>query len=273
MRVTLCQMTVGKSKEANIRKAVEMIAAAAKRGTDFVVLPECFNCPYGTKYFAEYSEEVQAGFPTFDAMSKVARENSVWVVAGSIPERLEGKLFNSAMVFDPRGDLKHIHRKVHLFRINTDTLKMDEGEVLSAGSDATPVTIEGDVKFGLGICFDVRFPFLAWKYAAEGTSFLVYPAAFNMVTGPAHWEIAAKSRAVDNQQFVIMCSPARDAGGEYVAWGHSIIVDPMGRVIAMADEGETYVDADLDINMVKTTRNMIPILSGVRHDLYSLTWK
>nr|CCD12853.1 unnamed protein product [Trypanosoma congolense IL3000] len=273
MRVTLCQMVVERSKEANIRKAVEMITAAAKRGSEFVVLPECFNCPYGTKYFAEYAEETRAGCPTFDAMAKVARENSIWIVAGSIPERLDGKLYNSSMVFGPTGELKHIHRKVHLFCINTETLKMNEGEVLSAGSIATPVVFRDELKFGLGICFDIRFPLFSWKYANEGTSFLVYPAAFNMVTGPAHWELAARSRALDNQQFVMMCSPARDTNAEYVAWGHSIIVDPMGKVLAMADERETYVDADIDFDMVKTARNMIPIMSGVRHDLYSLNWK
>ncbi|KAH9577682.1 Carbon-nitrogen hydrolase [Trypanosoma melophagium] len=272
MRVSLCQMAVGRSKETNISKAVSMITDAAKRGAKLAVLPECFNSPYGTKYFKEYSEDISAGNPTFDAISKAARDNNIWVMAGTIPEKYDGKLFNSSMIFDSEGNLQHIHRKVHLFRINTNTVRMDEGEVLSPGNEATPVSMGNGIKFGVAICFDIRYPLLAWKYANEGTSFLVYPAAFNMVTGPLHWELTARARAVDNQQFVLMCSPARDTEAEYIAWGHSMIVDPLGNVLATADENETFVDAELDFNMIEKTRKQIPILNGVRHDLYSLKW-
>ncbi|RNF12364.1 nitrilase [Trypanosoma rangeli] len=273
MRVTLCQMAVGKSKAANLAKAVGMITSAAKRGANLAVLPECFMCPYGTKYFEEYSEEVGPGFPTYDAISKVAKENNIWVIAGSIPERSDEKIYNSCMVFDSTGKLKHVHRKIHLFRIRTDTVRMDEGEVLSAGNTVSSVSMNDKIKFGVGICFDVRYPLLACKYAHDGTSLLVYPGAFNMVTGPLHWELLARARAVDNQQFVILCSPARDLDADYVAWGHSMVVDPMGKVIADANECEGYVDAELDLDLIQSTRETIPIIHGTRHDMVKLFWK
>ncbi|RNC57360.1 nitrilase, partial [Trypanosoma cruzi] len=174
---------------------------------------------------------------------------------------------------DSAGNLQHVHRKIHLFRINSETVQMDEREVLSPGSTAFPVSMNEKIKFGLGICFDMRYPQLAWKYAQAGTSFLVYPGAFNMFTGPIHWELSARARAMDNQQYVLLCSPARDSNAEYVAWGHSMVADPLGRVIATAEEGEAYVDAELDFGLIKEARKKIPIMDGMRNDIYSLQWQ
>ncbi|CAJ1027353.1 Carbon-nitrogen hydrolase, putative [Leishmania lindenbergi] len=274
LSVTLCQMAVTRKKAANIRKAVAMIVEAAKRGSKLAVLPECFNCPYGTKYFDRYSEALAPGNETFDAMSHCAKANSIWIIAGSIPEKsADGRLFNSSMTFGPDGALKHVHRKVHLFRINTEAVRFDEGEVLSAGNDATAISLDEHTKFGVGICFDIRYPFLAWKYAEQGTSFIVYPGAFNMVTGPAHWELTGRARAVDNQQYVFLCSPARDTSAEYVAWGHSMVIDPFGNVLCELDEKEGFLDYKVDLSAISETRSRIPILKGVRNDLYMLHWK
>ncbi|KPI83185.1 putative nitrilase [Leptomonas seymouri] len=267
-------MAVTREKVANIAKAVSMITEAARRGSKLAILPECFNCPYGTKYFAEYSESLVPGNPTYDAISNCARKNSIWVIAGSIPEKASnGKVFNSSMTFGPDGALRHVHRKVHLFRINTDSVRFDEGEVLTAGESATAITMDAHTKFGVGICFDMRYPLLAWNYASQGTSFIAYPGAFNMVTGPLHWELSGRARAVDNQQFVFLCSPARDTSAEYVAWGHSMVVDPMGNVVGELDEKEGFLDCQVDLGVIADTRNRIPIMKGVRNDLYHLVWK
>lgn len=275
LKVTLCQIAVGHDRAANLAKAQKFIMEAAKRGSQFVVLPECFSCPYGTKYFAQYAETVASGNPTYDVMSRIARENRIWIVAGSIPERSgeDGRIYNTSMTFGPDGQLKNVHRKVHLFRINTEEVRMDEGEVLSAGHSATCVEYDGHIKFGVGICFDIRYPQLSWKYARQGSSFLVYPGAFNMVTGPLHWELAGRSRAVDTQQYVLLCSPARDVDGDYVAWGHSLVVDPAGTVVGHLDERENYLDCTLDFDLVRQTRERFPILRGERQDLYHLAWQ
>lgn len=272
--MTLCQMAVVADKSANISKAVRMIGEAAERGSHLAVLPECFNCPYGTKYFEQYSETLSQGSATYDAISAVASEKKIWVVAGSIPEKsATGQLFNSSMVFAPDGSLRHVHRKVHLFRLNTEKVKFDEGEVLTGGSTASAVEMrEFGLKFGVAICFDIRYPMQAFQYTEQGTSFIVYPGAFNMVTGPLHWELSARARATDNQQFVLLCSPARDESADYVAYGHSLVCDPAGRVVAQLDEKEGFLDVELDLTLIQSTRDSIPILKGLRKDLYDFSW-
>lgn len=287
LRVALCQMLVGFDKSQNISKAVAMIQrAACSEKAQVVVLPECFNAPYGTKYFEEYAEPLAAGHPTFDAMSNAAKECGAWIIAGSIPEKhaANGNLYNSCMIFNPEGNLVNVHRKVHLFRINTETVKFDEGEVLTAGDAATVVPLTAvpheapdqpavEALCGVGICFDIRFPQLALRYTQLGTSLMVFPGAFNMVTGPAHWELLAKARAVDGQQHVILCSPARDESAGYVAYGHSLVVDPWGNVLAEAGAGEELVVCDVDLSQNEIVRGKVPALKGVRDDLYELRWK
>lgn len=270
-------MLVGANKAQNLSTASNYIAKAKSQGAELVVLPECFNCPYGTSFFPEYAEPLKPGNASFDCMAEAARSNSVWLVAGSIPEEVitpdsEKKLFNSSMIFSPLGELVSVHRKIHLFRINTETVKFDEGEVLTGGDSPTVVPISDGVSCGVGICFDIRFPQLALEYVRQGTSFLVYPGAFNVVTGPVHWELLAKARAVDSQQFVVLCSPARDESASYVAWGHSMVVDPWGTVIAEAGVGEEVIFATLDLSTIASTRQKVPALKGTRTDLYAMEW-
>jgi predicted amidohydrolase len=312
VRLALCQMAVTAVKAANLAKATSMIAAArAEHNADVVVLPECFSCPYGTKFFPEYAEPIPpvgagtdqiaaqgAHFQSALALSRAAAANGVWLVGGSVPEEVlpsppsaaaappSGRrtLFNSCMIFSPDGVLRAVHRKVHLFRINTETVKMDEGDVLTAGDSPTVVDVaplpgananaaHAAFSMGVGICFDIRFPLLAAYYHERGTSLLVYPGAFNMVTGPPHWLFAARSRAVDAQQFVAVCSVARDTKADYVAYGHSAIVDPWGDVVAEAGEGEQIVAADVDMQRLASVRARLPITAGVRRDLYQLAWR
>jgi predicted amidohydrolase len=293
LRVALCQMAVGASKEANVAKAVAMVAQAkADHKADVVVLPECFNCPYGTKYFREYAEEVppvgtnlvtDAGKHkdgTATSLARAAQAAGVTLIGGSIPEidAASGKVYNTSLSFAPTGLLTGRHRKMHLFQINTDTVKFDEATVLTAGDSPTIVPVGADPQqptctAGVGICFDIRYPLLAAHYHQQGTSLLCYPGAFNMVTGPKHWTHCARSRAVDTQQFVALCSPSRDPDFEYVAWGHSLICDPWGEVIVEAAEGETIVAADVDLAAVASTRAQLPITAGVRNDLYAVQWQ
>mmetsp|Transcript_24830 Transcript_24830/g.28914 ORF Transcript_24830/g.28914 Transcript_24830/m.28914 type:complete len:187 (-) Transcript_24830:57-617(-) len=185
------------------------------------------------------------------------------------------------MIFNPEGLLVGVHRKVHLFRLNTEAVKFDEGEVLTGGDRATlvPLRIPGaddiiqTALCGIGICFDIRFPQLALHYTKSGSSLMVFPGAFNMVTGPVHWELLAKARAVDSQQHVVLCSPARDESAGYVAYGHSLVVDPWGTVVAQAGAGEELVVCDVDLAQSEVVREKIPALKGTRDDLYELNWK
>eukprot|EP01126_Amoeba_proteus_P062276 TRINITY_DN843_c0_g1_i8.p1 TRINITY_DN843_c0_g1~~TRINITY_DN843_c0_g1_i8.p1 ORF type:complete len:155 (-),score=19.72 TRINITY_DN843_c0_g1_i8:183-647(-) len=124
-------------------------------------------------------------------------------------------------------------------------------------------------KIGIGICYDMRFPELAQIYQQKNCKLICYPGAFNLTTGPAHWELLQRARAVDNQLYIATVSPARDTSATYVAWGHSTVVNPWGEVIATTDESPSIVYADIDVSFVDEVRQSIPVLKQKRIDLYS----
>jgi len=149
---------------------------------------------------------------------------------------------------------------VHLFDIDVPgKIRFQESEVLTGGESLTDFDSEYG-KIGVAICYDVRFPEMAMVAARRGSIAMIYPGAFNLTTGPLHWELLARARAVDNQIYVAMCSPARDMNASYNAWGHSTIVDPNGEIIAKAGEGEEIIYADLSkfrgihLNLILRTR-------------------
>lgn len=234
-RLALVQLAVGTNKNENISRAVSLVNKAVSEGASVVALPECFNSPYGTNFFPEYAEDISAGSsPSCMALSKCAKENKVHIIGGSIPEKDGDKLYNTSLVFGPSGEILAKHRKVHLFDIEIPgKIRFKESETLSPGNSFTTFNTP-HCKFGVGICYDIRFAEMALAYRDMGCKVLVYPGAFNMTTGPAHWEALIRSRALDNQVYVAAVSPARDDGASYVAWGHSTTIDPWGKVVAKA---------------------------------------
>lgn len=266
LRVGLVQMSVGSCKATNIATAVKLIKSAATSGAKLVTLPECFNSPYGTQYFKEYAEPIPGN--STSAISAAAKENNVHIIAGSIPEVDSGKLYNTCCIFNPAGNMVGKHRKIHLFDIDVPgKIRFQESEVLEAGNEPTMFEI-GNRKIGVGICYDIRFPELAMRYRREGAEVLVYPGAFNMTTGPAHWEKLQIARALDNQLFVLTASPARDESATYHAWGHSMIVSPWGEVLAEAGSEEQVIVHDLDFSVLSSTRQNIPISTQRRPECY-----
>jgi omega-amidase len=264
-------MAVGADKTANLANASKHIAAAAQEAK-MVVLPECFNCPYGGKYFPEYAEELNETSPTYTMLSEAAKSNGVWLVGGSVPERDDGKLYNTSLVFNGEGALVGKHRKVHLFDISIPGgITFKESDTLSPGSAYTVVDLGGGNKMGVGICYDVRFPELAQVYRhTHGCQLLVYPGAFNMTTGPKHWELLMRSRANDNQLYVAAVSPARDTTADYVAWGHSMLVDPWAEVKVQADEKESIVYSEIDFSVAAAARAQVPTSLQRREDMYTV---
>lgn len=263
-------MQVVDNKQMNIRKAREMIREASRAGCSLVVLPEMFNCPYQSNAFPRYAEPVPGG-ETTSALAQVARETQVYLVGGSIPELEEdGTIFNTCPVFSPAGKLLARHRKVHLFDVELKNgLSFKESDTLGAGCQITVVPTPM-ATLGIAICYDIRFPELARLMTYEGAQVIVMPAAFNPVTGPAHWEMLLRVRAVDNQVFVIGASPALNPAASYHAWGHSMIVDPWGIILVEADEKETILYAEIDPARVEQVRQELPLLRHRRTDLYEL---
>ncbi|XP_034484823.1 omega-amidase NIT2 isoform X2 [Drosophila innubila] len=270
MRLALLQLKGSKDKTANVSNALSKIEEAVKEHEPrLITLPECFNCPYGTKYFREYAECIPGGY-TSQQLSKAALDHQVYIVGGTIPELGENEsIYNTCTVWGPNGDLIAKHRKMHLFDIDVKGgIRFKESETLSAGNDFTTINVDGH-KIGIGICYDIRFEEMARLYRNDGCEMIIYPAAFNMTTGPLHWELLQRARANDNQLFVVTTSPARDTTAEYVAYGHSMVVDPWAKVLKAADESEQIVAADIDFSLVEQVRQQIPVFSQRRLDLYS----
>lgn len=275
-----CQVRVTADKSANIENGVRAVRDAAARGSTLVVLPEMFVCPYATDVFADYAEPLGDG-PTCRALAAVARETACFVVGGSFPERgADGRVYNTCPVFGPDGTLLAAHRKVHLFDVDVPGaggVCFHESDTLAPGTACTTFDTPWG-RVGVGICFDVRFAELTLAMAARGCKLLVFPGAFNMCTGPAHWELLLRARAVDAQAYVAGVAPARDAsdGSRYVSWAHSTVVDPWGTVLhcsQVVDNANDIFTVELHQSKVAQVRASIPVLKNKRHDLYHLTWK
>jgi len=277
LKLALVQLSTGADKTANLARARSKVLEATSQGANLVVLPECFNSPYGTKYFPKYAETLLPSPPTkdqspsFHALSDLAKEAKAYLVGGSIPEYWEEtkKYYNTSLTFSPDGELLATHRKVHLFDIDIPgKITFRESEVLSPGNKLTIVDLPEYGKIAVAICYDVRFPELATIATRKGAFLLLYPGAFNLTTGELHWELQARARAMDNQVYVGLCSPARDMQADYNAWGHSMIVNPNAKIIAQLDEKESIVYADLDGETIEETRKGIPIYTQRRFDVY-----
>lgn len=280
VKLACVQLASGPDKAANLSHAREKVLEAAGTGAKIIVLPECFNSPYGCDYFPSYAEQLTPyppsaeQSPSYHALSAMAKETGTYLIGGSIPEVVgedekSKKYYNTSLVFGPKGDLLATHRKVHLFDIDIPGgITFRESDVLSPGNKVTIVDFPEYGKIGVAICYDVRFPELGTIAARKGCFALVYPGAFNLVTGPLHWKLLAQGRAVDNQVYVVMCSPARDMRATYHAWGHSLVVDPMAQVLVEAEESETIVTAQLKGEKIEETRKSIPLRDQRRYDVY-----
>lgn len=266
-KIGVCQMLVLDQKDDNLAKARSMIREAATHGSRIVILPEMFNCPYNSSLFPGYAETYPEG-KTFKMMSEAAVTEGIYLVGGSLPEREEGSIFNTSFVFGPQGEFLAKHQKIHLFDVDLpDGLSFRESKTLGRGQKITVVKT-GVANLGVAICYDIRFPELSRLMVLMGADLIVVPASFNMNTGPAHWELLLRTRAVDNQVFIIGAATARDTGASYVSYGNSAIVDPWGDIIVRADEKETILYGDIDLGRIDQIRAALPLLRHRRTDIY-----
>lgn len=265
-KLGLIQLKVIEGKENNLRNARVKIIEAAENGANIIALPEMFNCPFSNDNFAEYGE-VYPG-ETTTLLSQLANEKEVYIIGGSIPEIVDEKIYNTAYCFNPKGELIGKHRKVHLFDVDVKGgITFKESDTLTRGDEFTVIETEYG-KIGIAVCFDMRFPEQFRKMSLKGAKAIIVPAAFNMVTGPAHWHITARTRAMDNQVYMALISPARDPEGVYIAYGHTIVTSPWGNVLSELDEEEGILYQDIDFDYVEKIRNELPLLKSMRTDLY-----
>ena len=293
--VALVQLCATEDPGLNCRQAEAWLERAVHEAPGGVkprilMLPEVWNAPYAVDRFAAFAEPIP--FPGADLtqgpsaslamVARLARRHGVAVIAGSIPEQgQDGRIYNTATVVDPSGVLLAKHRKLHLFDVEIPGgICFRESDSLTAGDALTVLDGSGDPlamgvaeppNLGLLICYDIRFPELALVMQQRlGCTLLACPAAFNTTTGPRHWHLVMRARAIDTQCFVLACSSARPQGDGYPSYGHSLVVDPWGTVIAEAGEGEQVLHGQLDLSQVALARQAIPTSQQRRHDIYQL---
>ena len=270
IKIAAIQMSTVADKMENVRTVKTYLEKIKDENPDFVILPEMFCCPYQTENFPIYAEK--EGGPVWQQLSGYAKQYGIYLIGGSMPEKdAEGNVYNTSYIFDREGKQIGKHRKVHLFDIDVkggQTFK--ESDTLTAGDSDTVFDTEFG-KIGVMLCFDIRFPELSRMMVNDGAKVIFVPAAFNMTTGPAHWELSFRTRALDNQIYMVGCAPARDVSAGYISWGHSIVTDPWGRVTGMLDENEGILLAELDMDYEEQVREELPLLKSRRKVIYQLS--
>ncbi len=259
MKLALVQSAVREQAEDNLHHLTR-IFDLLPQDIDVVVLPEMFITPYENRYFNQNS--VTINDDRYQAIAQLAKDHDMYLVAGSVPEKTDGTLYNTTFVFNNKGEEIAKYRKMHLFSITyPDGTTYNEADVLSAGDNI--VTVDTPFgKIGLMICFDIRFPYLAQKLQEAGSDVIIVPGAFNQFTGPLHWHTTFRARAIDNQLFMVGCSPAKESFGDYEVYGHTLAVNPLGEIIDECMEYEDVLIVELDLEEIKDIRDKLPIVKN-----------
>jgi predicted amidohydrolase len=260
-------MNSARDKARNLREADRLAREAiAQDSPDLVVFPEHFDWSGGTAAQKVAAGEAQGTGAAYAMCRALARDHGIHVHTGSFYETAPGgeRVFNTSVVFDPQGNEIARYRKIHLFDIHTpDGLRYGESDAVTPGDTTCVVEVAG-LKLGLAICYDLRFPELFQRLAAAGADVLVLPAAFTLQTGKDHWEVLLRARAIETQCYVVAAAqtgPVEVDGAVRYTYGHSLVCDPWGHVIAKASDGVGFVSARLDAARIAATRAQIPLAS------------
>jgi predicted amidohydrolase len=266
MRVSVCQMRSGEDVAANVATAEGLLNLAADGGADLAALPEVFTYLGRSSGRAAAAEPVPG--PTTERLAVIARERQMWVLGGSVLESDGGRVFNTSVLFDRSGELVARYRKIHLYDVELpDQRPIRESDTFTAGEQLVTHATE-QARLGLSICYDLRFPELYRGLMVLGAEVLCVPSQFQHTTGTAHWEVLLRARAIENQCFVV--APGQwgafgREGSNRRSYGHSMIVDPWGRVLVEApEEGDGVFGTDLDLTELHDIRTRLPALQHRR---------
>ncbi len=267
MRVAAIQLSSTADRTRNLRAAEHHVRAAAAAGARLVVLPEMLNVLGEPATLREGAEPLHG--PTLGWAAALARELHLWLVAGSFIERVAGsdRLHNTSCLLDPNGQVHAVYRKVHLFDADVPGAAMRESDTVAAGNQLMAADI-GEIRLGLSICYDLRFPELFRHLALDGCRVIVHAAAFTERTGRDHWEVLLRARAIENQVFVVAANQIGEHCARLRSYGRSMIVDSWGVLLAQAPDRETHIVAELDFAAQNRVRSQLPCLSNRRPDLY-----
>jgi predicted amidohydrolase len=268
VRIALVQMNSRDDKAENLEQAERLVGQAAAWGSDLVVLPELWTYLGPRKRHSEVAEPIPG--ETSEFLARLAGRYRFWLVGGSYLERVEGaeRFHNTSVVFDPDGEIVARYRKLHMFDVEVDGKLYEESATVAPGAGAV-VTPLGGVPVGLSICYDLRFPELYRRLAAQGARLVTVPAAFTMETGKDHWEVLLRARAIENQVYVLAAAQCGTYPPGNACFGHSMIVDPWGVVVAQGGYREGVVVADVDLGHADRIRKSLPALAHRREELFT----
>jgi predicted amidohydrolase len=269
VRVAAVQLTSTADRERNLATADRLTRAAAAAGAELVVLPEKWAV-LGTPEETAAGAEPLDG-PTLTWARDTARELGIDLVAGSIAERVEGreKGSNTSVHIGPDGDLRAVYRKIHMFDVEVGGRTYRESEHEDAGDEVVLSETAGGVELGLTVCYDLRFPELYRILAIRGARVITVSAAFTLTTTRDHWEVLLRARAIEDQAFVIASNQVGEHAKGYRSGGRSMIVDPWGVVLAQAQDSETFITAELDLERQAEIRRTLPSLANRRPQAYA----
>jgi predicted amidohydrolase len=268
VRASAVQLNSNEDKGRNLEIAERLVRRAAAEGAELVVLPEKFNLIGSTEQLVEGAEPLDG--PTLSWAGALAAELGLFLVAGSIVERVEGddKLRNTSVLFDSDGGVRAVYRKIHMFDVEVGGVTYSESDAEASG-DEIVVADADSLRLGLAVCYDLRFPELFRIMAVRGAQAFVLPSAFTVPTGRAHWEILIRARAIENQALVIAAGQVGRHHPDHESYGHSMIVDAWGTVLAQAaGETERVVVADLDLDAQADVRAKLPSLANRQPGAY-----
>lgn len=267
MRVAAVQLNSNGDKERNLAAAERLVSAAADEGAEFVALPEKWNLLAGGEELIAGAEPLDG--PSLTAARGWARDHGIHLLAGSVSEcgREGEKASNTSVLIGPDGEDLAVYRKIHMFDVDAGGVSYRESAHERPGSEPVVAPV-GDLTLGMTVCYDLRFPELFRILALRGARLIAVPSAFTLATGRDHWEVLLRARAIEDQVFVVAPNQVGEAPPHFNSFGHSLIVDPWGVVLATAPDGEGFVAADLDFGEQDRVRESLPSLANRQPGAY-----
>jgi len=271
-KIALVQVQVQPEKEAVLARAEGLIDQAARAGAALVVLPEIFDAPYDAPDFVPWAAPLPRG-RTGAMLSAAAGRHRIHLAGSVVELGGDGRAYNTGVIFDTKGELILTHRKVHLYDVDIPGgITFRESDFFGSGDQVGVVRTELGV-LGMAVCHDLRFGELFRIMALEGAELFLVPAAFNMTSGPAHWEILLRTRAMENTVYLAACGGAPHPEVGYPYWGHSSLVDPYGQIIAQAKgREEEIVFGSFGRSRLEEVRQALPVLKQRRPEVYRRFW-
>lgn len=266
-KFAVIQITSTENYQNNLEKAVKFIEKAAENDAKVVSLPETFTfIGRIDKNNFKYKQELSGELVRF--LGNLAKKHDIYLLSGSVHESIPGteKLYNTSIVFSPEGEPISVYRKIHLFDVNLPgPEKYKESDNFEPGDISQKNILDTKYgKFGLTICYDLRFPELYRKLMLEGAEIIFVPSAFTMQTGKEHWEVLLRARAIENLVYIVAPDQFGFHSEKRESYGNSMIIDPWGKVISRASDREEVIYADIDLEYLKKLRQKLPCLSHIR---------